>query len=183
LPQTLAHLREGDVLMIWKLDRLGRSLRHLIEVVTDLAQRGIGFQSLQEQLNTTTSTGKLVSHMFGALAEFERDLIREQTQGGLVAARAGPPRRAPPGALQAGGSHRTGGRNPLSGGEAECGPDRGEAQHREEHAVCLSTPSRRGDWLSAAGTAPTPGAAPQSSTVLEAPEERRDRACGGSRVR
>jgi DNA invertase Pin-like site-specific DNA recombinase len=97
LPQTLAHLREGDVLMIWKLDRLGRSLRHLIEVVTDLAQRGIGFQSLQEQLNTTTSTGKLVSHMFGALAEFERDLIREQTQGGLVAARAGPPRRAPPG--------------------------------------------------------------------------------------
>jgi len=88
LQQTLAHLREDDVLMIWKLDRLGRSLRHLIEVVTDLAQRGIGFQSLQEQLNTTTSTGKLVFHMFGALAEFERDLIRERTQAGLVAARA-----------------------------------------------------------------------------------------------
>src|SRR6266700_5386130 len=88
LQQTLAHLREGDVLMIWKLDRLGRSLRHLIEVVTDLSQRGIGFQSLQEQLNTTTSTGKLVFHMFGALAEFERDLIRERTRAGLVAARA-----------------------------------------------------------------------------------------------
>ena len=57
-------------------------------MVTDLAQRGIGFQSLQEQLNTTTSTGKLVFHMFGALAEFERDLIRERTQAGLVAARA-----------------------------------------------------------------------------------------------
>ena len=106
LQQTLAHLREGDVLMIWKLDRLGRSLRHLIEVVTDLAQRGIGFQSLQEQLNTTTSTGKLVFHMFGALVEFERDLIRERTRAGLVAARArgrlggrprgSPSRRKPP---------------------------------------------------------------------------------------
>ena len=88
LQQTLAHLREGDVLMIWKLDRLGRSLRHLIEVVTDLAQRGIGFRSLQENLDTTTSSGKLVFHMFGALAEFERDLIRERTHAGLSAARA-----------------------------------------------------------------------------------------------
>jgi DNA invertase Pin-like site-specific DNA recombinase len=88
LQQTLAHLRQGDVLMIWKLDRLGRSLRHLIEVVTDLAQRGIGFTSLQENLDTTTSSGKLVFHMFGALAEFERDLIRERTQAGLTAARA-----------------------------------------------------------------------------------------------
>jgi DNA invertase Pin-like site-specific DNA recombinase len=88
LQQALAHLRQGDVLMIWKLDRLGRSLRHLIEVVSDLAQRGIGFKSLQENLDTTTSSGKLVFHMFGALAEFERDLIRERTQAGLSAARA-----------------------------------------------------------------------------------------------
>ena len=88
LQAMLTHLREGDVLMIWKLDRLGRSLRHLIEVVTDLAQRGIGFKSLQENLDTTTSSGKLVFHMFGALAEFERDLIRERTHAGLVAARA-----------------------------------------------------------------------------------------------
>ena len=88
LQDLLTHLRDGDVLMIWKLDRLGRSLRHLIEVVTDLAQRGIGFQSLQENLDTTTSSGKLVFHLFGALAEFERDLIRERTQAGLVAARA-----------------------------------------------------------------------------------------------
>ena len=88
LQQALAHLREGDVLMIWKLDRLGRSLRHLIEVVTDLAQRGIGFKGLQENLDTTTSSGKLVFHMFGALAEFERDIIRERTHAGLTAARA-----------------------------------------------------------------------------------------------
>jgi DNA invertase Pin-like site-specific DNA recombinase len=88
LQQALAQLCEGDVLMIWKLDRLGRSLRHLIEVVTDLAERGIGFKSLQEHLDTTTSSGKLMFHMFGALAEFERDLIRERTQAGLAAARA-----------------------------------------------------------------------------------------------
>jgi DNA invertase Pin-like site-specific DNA recombinase len=88
LQAMLTHLREGDILLIWKLDRLGRSLRHLIEVVTDLAQRGIGFKSLQENLDTTTSSGKLVFHMFGALAEFERDLIRERTHAGLVAARA-----------------------------------------------------------------------------------------------
>ncbi len=86
LQEMLTHLREGDVLMIWKLDRLGRSLRHLIDVFTTLAQRGIGFKSLQENLDTTTSSGKLVFHMFGALAEFERDLIRERTQAGRVAA-------------------------------------------------------------------------------------------------
>jgi DNA invertase Pin-like site-specific DNA recombinase len=88
LQAMLTHLREGDVLLIWKLDRLGRSLRHLLEVVTDLEQRGIGFKSLQENLDTTTSSGKLVFHMFGALAEFERDLIRERTHAGLTAARA-----------------------------------------------------------------------------------------------
>src|SRR5437879_1211938 len=88
LQQALAHLRQGDVLMIWKLDRLGRSLRHLIEVVSDLAQRGIGFKSLQENLDTTTSSGKLVFHMFGALAEFELDIIREGTHAGLYEGRA-----------------------------------------------------------------------------------------------
>jgi len=67
---------------------LGRSLRHLIETVTELADRGIGFRSLTEQIDTTTSGGKLVFHVFGALAEFERDLIRERTQAGLLAARA-----------------------------------------------------------------------------------------------
>jgi DNA invertase Pin-like site-specific DNA recombinase len=87
LQALLTQLRAGDVLIIWKLDRLGRSLRHLIEIVTVLAQRGVGFKSLHEHLDTTTSSGKLIFHMFGALAEFERDLIRERTQAGLVAAR------------------------------------------------------------------------------------------------
>jgi DNA invertase Pin-like site-specific DNA recombinase len=84
----LADLRAGDRLVVWKLDRLGRSLRHLIETVTDLRDRGVGFQSLQEAIDTTTSGGKLIFHVFGALAEFERDIIRERTQAGLTAARA-----------------------------------------------------------------------------------------------
>jgi DNA invertase Pin-like site-specific DNA recombinase len=80
--------RKGDTLVIWRLDRLGRSLRDLIEWVTYLEEKGVGLQSLQESLTTTTPTGKLVFHLFGALAEFERNLIRERTQAGLVAARA-----------------------------------------------------------------------------------------------
>jgi len=85
---ALSHLRSGDTLVVWRLDRLGRSLSHLIETVRQLQERGIGFRSLQEQIDTTTSGGKLVFHVFGALAEFERDLIRERTHAGLVAARA-----------------------------------------------------------------------------------------------
>jgi DNA invertase Pin-like site-specific DNA recombinase len=88
LTDALSHLREGDVLVVWRLDRLGRSLKHLIETVTALHDRGIGFKSLTENIDTTTPTGKLVFHFFGALAEFERDLIRERTQAGLAAARA-----------------------------------------------------------------------------------------------
>lgn len=81
-------LRAGDVLVVWRLDRLGRSLRHLIALLTTLEERGIGFQSLTEALDTTTPGGKLVFHLFGALAEFERNLIRERTRAGLAAARA-----------------------------------------------------------------------------------------------
>jgi DNA invertase Pin-like site-specific DNA recombinase len=88
LTEALDFLRPGDTLVVWRLDRLGRSLRHLIDTVTALSQRGIGFKSLTEQIDTTTSNGKLVFHVFGALAEFERDLIRERTQAGLTAARA-----------------------------------------------------------------------------------------------
>src|SRR3954467_9191855 len=88
LTQALSHLRTGDALVVWRLDRLGRSLSHLIETVRQLQDRGIGFRSLQEQIDTTTSGGKLVFHVFGALAEFERDLIRERTHAGLAAARA-----------------------------------------------------------------------------------------------
>ena len=74
--------------MVWKLDRLGRSLPHLVETVRDLVARGVGFQSVQEQIDTTTSGGKLIFHLFASLAEFERDLIRERTNAGLSAARA-----------------------------------------------------------------------------------------------
>jgi len=74
--------------VVWKLDRLGRSLRHLIYTITSLDDRGIGFNSLQENLDTTTSGGRLVFHIFGALAEFERELIKERTHAGLTSARA-----------------------------------------------------------------------------------------------
>jgi len=88
LEQALSHAREGDTLVVWKLDRLGRSLRHLIDTVQALSARGVGFRSLQESIDTTTPGGKLVFHVFGALAEFERDLIRERTNAGLASARA-----------------------------------------------------------------------------------------------
>lgn len=88
LIDALAYLRMGDSLVVWRFDRLGRSLSHLIDTVTALEERGIGFHSLQESIDTATSGGKLVFHMFGALAEFERNLIRERTQAGLAAARA-----------------------------------------------------------------------------------------------
>jgi DNA invertase Pin-like site-specific DNA recombinase len=88
LDEALEFLRPGDTLVVWRLDRLGRSLRHLIDTLTGLQARDVGFRSLQEQIDTTTSGGKLVFHVFGALAEFERDLIRERTSAGLEAARA-----------------------------------------------------------------------------------------------
>ncbi len=74
--------------MVWRLDRLGRSLKHLIETISTLQASNIGFKSITENIDTTTSGGKLIFHVFGALAEFERDLIRERTQAGLLAARA-----------------------------------------------------------------------------------------------
>jgi DNA invertase Pin-like site-specific DNA recombinase len=88
LADALAYVRKGDTLVVWRLDRLGRSLPHLITTMTDLEERGIGFKSLTENIDTTTSGGKLIFHIFGALAEFERNLIRERTQAGLTAARA-----------------------------------------------------------------------------------------------
>lgn len=86
--EALSHLRKGDTLVVWRLDRLGRSLKHLIEIITLLDEREVGFQSLQESVNTTTSGGRLIFHLFSALAEFERHLIQERTQAGLAAARA-----------------------------------------------------------------------------------------------
>ena len=88
LDEVLAYLREGDTLVVWKLDRLGRSLKHLIEIITHLNEEGKEFKSLQESLDTASPTGKLIFHVLGALAEFERSLIRDRTMAGLAAARA-----------------------------------------------------------------------------------------------
>ena len=88
LSDALAFMRKGDCLVVWKLDRLGRSLKDLIATINDIHNKKMSFQSLQESLNTATSAGKLVFHVFGALAEFERDVIRDRTRAGLSAARA-----------------------------------------------------------------------------------------------
>ena len=90
-PQLLAaldYLRSGDTLVVWKLDRLARSMKQLIETVDQLKARGIGFRSLTEAIDTTTAAGELFFHIFGALAQFERSIIRERTNGGLKAALA-----------------------------------------------------------------------------------------------
>src|SRR5437588_4732371 len=88
LSKALEQLRSGDTLVVWRLDRLGRSLRHLIDTLLELDSHGVGFKSLTESIDTTTPGGKLIFHIFGALAEFERDLIRERTNAGMAAARA-----------------------------------------------------------------------------------------------
>lgn len=88
LDGMLEQLRVGDTVVVWRLDRLGRSLRNPIDVMQDLDRRSVGFVSLTESIDTTTPGGRLIFHIFGALAEFERDLIRERTMAGLAAARA-----------------------------------------------------------------------------------------------
>ncbi|PSB23502.1 recombinase family protein [Stenomitos frigidus] len=88
LKEAFEFARKGDTIVVWRLDRLGRSLKDLMTLVESLEPRAIGFRSLQENIDTTSSGGKLIFHMFGALAEFERNLMRERTQAGLQAARA-----------------------------------------------------------------------------------------------
>lgn len=88
LKAALDYMRDGDTLVVWKLDRLARSMKQLIETVEGLEEVGVGFRSLTEAIDTTTAGGKLVFHVFGALAEFERSIIRERTRAGLDAARA-----------------------------------------------------------------------------------------------
>jgi DNA invertase Pin-like site-specific DNA recombinase len=105
LAQALAALRAGDTLVVWKLDRLGRSLGFLCELVEQLGKQGAGFQSLTDGMDTTTHSGKLVFHIMGALAEFERDLIRERTRAGMKAAKkrgkhVGRPRALSPAQVQ-----------------------------------------------------------------------------------
>lgn len=87
LEECLADLREGDTLVVWRLDRLGRSLPDLVRIVTELEQKGVAFESLTERIETRSASGKLIFHVFAALAEFERNLIRERTKAGLAAAR------------------------------------------------------------------------------------------------
>lgn|ERR1035441_462587 len=100
LDECLAQLKPGDTLVVWRLDRLGRSVRHLLDVVEDLRQHGVGFKSLCDgAIDTTAASGKLIFHIFTALAEFERSLIQERTNAGLAAARA---------------RGRLGGRRPIS---------------------------------------------------------------------
>ena len=88
LEQCRKALREGDTLVVWRLDRLGRSLPDLVQIVAELEQRGVAFESLTEKIETDSAAGRLVFHVFAALSEFERNLIRERTQAGLAAARA-----------------------------------------------------------------------------------------------
>ena len=102
LDKLLDQLRPGDTLVVWRLDRLGRSIRHLIDQRAGLQERGVEFRSLQENIDTSSSGGRLIFHIFASLAEFERDLIRERTNAGLEAARA---------------RGRTGGRPPSLSGD------------------------------------------------------------------
>ena len=88
LEEAVRYMRQGDTLVVWKLDRLGRSLKQLIDTVNHLNQKGVFFKSVRENIDTSNSGGKLTFHLFGALAEFERDIIRERTIAGLQAARA-----------------------------------------------------------------------------------------------
>ena len=104
LTALMTALRAGDTVVIWRLDRLGRSLKNLIELVEKFESTKVGLRSLQENIDTTTSSGRLVFHLFGALAEFERNLIRERTQAGMAAARVrgrmgGRPKRLDPAKL------------------------------------------------------------------------------------
>jgi DNA invertase Pin-like site-specific DNA recombinase len=105
LTQALAAIRAGDTLVVWKLDRLGRSLGFLCELVERLGKQRVGFQSLTDGIDTTTNSGKLIFHIMGALAEFERGLIRERTRAGMKAAKkrgkhVGRPRALSPGQVQ-----------------------------------------------------------------------------------
>jgi DNA invertase Pin-like site-specific DNA recombinase len=145
LHDALEYARSGDTLVVWKLDRLARSMKQLIETVEKLRVRGIGFRSLTEALDTTTAQGLLVFHMFSALAEFERSLIRERTRAGLAAARR---------------IGRTGGRPPkLTDDDLEAArallanPDIGVTQIAHRLGVSPATLYR---YLPAARTANTP---------------------------
>ena len=143
LAKALAFIKSGDCLVVWKLDRLGRSLPHLLTTITDLKKRGIAFRSLTEQMDTTTPQGEFLFHVFGALAQFERSLIQERVQAGLAAAR----RRG-----------RRGGRPAAVDAEKLAASDRGvgcrrhqgcglsDVWHQAQHVDRLSGPGRLVCW-------------------------------------
>lgn len=131
LADAISYARSGDIIVVWKLDRLARSIKQLIDTIETLRVRGVGFRSLTEALDTTTAQGRLVFHMFGALAEFERSLMRERTQAGLLAAKK---------------AGRTGGRPPkLTDNDIEAAramlsnPDIGVASVANRLGVSLAT--------------------------------------------
>jgi len=141
LDKLLANVRPGDAVVIWKLDRLGRSLKHLVELVGELAERKVGLQSLNDPIDTTHAQGRLVFNLFASLAEFERELIRERTQAGLSAARSrgriggrpkGLPAKAEATAMAAQTLYRE--------GRPERQRHRREATHLQEHTVQLPAP-------------------------------------------
>lgn len=129
LDDVLARLGPGDVLVVWRLDRLARSLRHLLQLIDELDRRGVGFKSLTESIDTTTATGRLVLHLFGALGEFERDLLRERTTAGLEAAmargrRGGRPALMTPAKLAAARALLADGQHSVAGAAAAIGVSR-----------------------------------------------------------
>ncbi len=146
LRELLDHLRPGDVLVVWKLDRLGRSLRHLVELVKILEERKAGLRSLNDPIDTTTAQGRLVFNLFGSLAEFERELIVERTRAGLSAARArgrlgGPQERL----VRRRHHHRLRGGDTLSGRQALSKCHRQAAWYLKNDPLQQSTASGSGD--------------------------------------
>ena len=128
LDACLGRLGDGDTLIVWRLDRLGRSLRHLLTVLAALGERGVAFQSLTEAIDTTTAAGRLQVHLFAALAEFERSLGQERTRAGLAKRHC----RQEPQSTDCGGARRFSIESALSAGRDACAPE----------ATCRVRPSR-----------------------------------------
>ena len=143
LAKALAFIKSGDCLVVWKLDRLGRSLPHLLTTVTDLKKRGIAFRSLTEQMDTTTPQGEFLFHVFGALAQFERSLIQERVQAGLAAARRRGRHGGRPTCYRC---RETRGRDRGVGRRRHQGRGMSNVWHQAQHVNRLSGPGRLVCW-------------------------------------
>ena len=147
LQQLLTRLRADDMLVVWKLDRLGRSLKDLVMLVTGFQEKGIHFVSLHDHLDTTTAQGRLMFNLFASLAEFERDLIRERTKAGLTAARAlGPAGRPAQGPFEGSPFQSPGGEDALPAAGQNRGRNWPTARRRARHHLPLPRPLRRAHW-------------------------------------